>query len=104
MDLLDINRILGERPFPPSDAIKDYLREIELRREQEKQKKIAKDANKDENNKENKDDDNNNNDENDLKDGDKGKDEPEPVPVPEKGFTERRIKEAEKVMDKKSDK
>jgi len=38
LDLMDIIRILGDRPFPLSDSMKDYMKEIEMRKEEHKKK------------------------------------------------------------------
>ena len=41
LDLLDIVRILGERPFPMTESIKDYMREIEIRKKDKLDKEEA---------------------------------------------------------------
>jgi hypothetical protein len=103
LDLIDIIRILGERPFPLSDSIKDYLKEIEVR----KQRKIDEANTKQSNDDKNKDD-NDKSDEidkdKDLNEGDdsegkgkpkEGKDIGDQKP---KDDTEKKIQEAETIM------
>lgn len=41
LDLLDIVSILGERPFPMTDSIKDYMKEIEIRKKDKLDKEQA---------------------------------------------------------------
>jgi hypothetical protein len=41
LDLLDIVRILGERPFPMTESIKDYMKEIEIRKKDRLEKEEA---------------------------------------------------------------
>jgi hypothetical protein len=41
LDLLDIVRILGERPFPMTESIKDYMKEIEIRKKDKLEKEEA---------------------------------------------------------------
>jgi len=41
LDLLDIVRILGERPFPMTESIKDYMKEIEIRKKDRLEKDEA---------------------------------------------------------------
>ncbi len=48
LDLLDIVRILGERPFPMTESIRDYMREIEIRKKDRLDKEQA-EKNKSEN-------------------------------------------------------
>jgi hypothetical protein len=99
LDLLDIIKILGERPFALSDTIKDYMKEIETRKKEESEHK-----NIDENKKEEKDNDKNDKSDEFDKDKDlKGKDSDEKkkkggnLPSP-KSDQEREIQEAETIM------
>jgi AFG3 family protein len=41
LDLLDIVSILGERPFPMTESIKDYMKEIEIRKKDRLEKEEA---------------------------------------------------------------
>ena len=41
LDLLDIVRILGERPFPMTESIKDYMKEIEIRKKDKLEREEA---------------------------------------------------------------
>lgn len=104
LDLLDIVRILGARPFPPNEAIKDYMHEIEIRKKSEKEvKKLEEDEEKE--NKDKNDGDDSFDKDTGLREGDKKaheeKGRKEPFPHP--GKTEKKIKEAEKVMDHKEE-
>jgi hypothetical protein len=36
LDLLDIIRILGDRPFPLTETMQDYMKEIEMRKQEHK--------------------------------------------------------------------
>jgi hypothetical protein len=108
LDLVDILRILGDRPFPLSDTMKDYMKEVEMRREEHKKKLEEKkeqqdkdqDKNKDDKNKE--DDDDKKSDEfdkdRDLKGKDKDKKEGSGGRLPPRGPEERDINEAETIM------
>ena len=89
LDLLDIIRILGERPFALSDNMKDYMKEIEMR------KKDKANKSKDEEKKE-KDDKEHKEDQKDDKKDDKDK-EGGARPAP-KNQQEREIQEAETIM------
>ncbi len=112
LDLIDILRILGERPFPLSDSMKDYMHEIETRRldkiqrdekKKEDDKKIE-EENKDKNDEDkgdedkksdefDKDKDHRESDKNKKKKGEEGG-----SPLPPKDPQERDITEAETIM------
>lgn len=100
LDLLDIVRILGDRPYGTNEAIKEYMREIEIRKQNEKEKKKLEEEKK-EAKEEDKDDDFDQ--DAGLRDGTEKKDEDEnkglKEPIPNR--TAKRITEAEKVMDNK---
>jgi len=92
LDLLDIIRILGERPFQMSDTIKDYMKEIEIRKKEEtEQKKLEEEKEKNDKSDEfDKDKDLKGKDSNDKKsDGS--------LPTP-KNDTDKEIQEAETIM------
>lgn len=112
LDLLDIISIIGERPFPLSDSMKDYMKEIESRRadklkKDEEEKNKPKEEEKKSNDKSDNDDKNNNDDgeKEDEYDKDKdlhGKDKDEKkgsgVTPPQRGRRERELADAETVM------
>lgn len=116
IDLLDIISIIGDRPFPLSESIKDYLKEIENSkkiREEEARKEKEEQDNKDENNskddKDNKDD--KKDDDHDKKLGEhdkdnKGKGEEDKKggvgPTP-KNENEKKIEEAETIIKIRKD-
>jgi len=75
------------------------MKEIELRKHQEElKKKTLEEAELNKKDLENKEQENNNDKDGD---GDKGGSEGEPNPIPKKNVTENKIKEAERVMNKK---
>lgn len=100
---MDIVRILGDRPFPLSDSMKDYMKEIEMRREEHKkkldEKKDREDQDKNKEDKD-KDDEDKKSDEYDKDRDLKGKDKKEGSGgrLPPKGPEERDINEAETIM------
>jgi hypothetical protein len=113
LDLLDIIRILGDRPFPMSANMKDYMREIEMRKQDKtnieenkakehksEEEKEKDDKDKDDKDKEDKDDDKKSDEydkDRDLRGKDK-KDGGSGGRLPPKNPQERDIAEAETIM------
>jgi len=95
LDLLDILRILGERPFPASDSMKDYLKEVQKSKDENK---LLNEEKKKENEDEESKDDKNDKDDEFEKDKDlKGKDG-SGGSLPPKDSQERDIRDAETIM------
>ncbi len=107
VDLIDILRILGDRPFPLTDSMKDYLREIEIRKKKveeslKKEKEDAEKKDKEDTDKKDKDDQDKKSDDYDKDKGSRGDDKDkkkggEGKPAP-RNETEKKIEEAETII------
>ncbi len=92
LDLLDIIRIIGERPFDMSESMKDYMKEIENRKQNKPKEKKEDEEDKNDNDDKDKKSDEFEKDK-DLKGNDNGG-----THVPPRDPQEKQIQDAETIM------